>query len=87
MSDFLKDMDESRHDDAVRGDHYQANINGAPVDVFDIARAYCLQDPEQITALRYVLRAGKKGNKPEQISKAIKCCERWLENELKHGNQ
>lgn len=66
--------------DKINPKHYKAQFKGFEIDVFDVCRAFGVIDPEQATMLRYVLRAGKKGDKVEQIQKAIQCGKRWIEN-------
>ena len=64
----MKDVIEPAHNKSLSGN----------MDVFDVAKEFGITNPAQSMALKYVLRAGKKGEYKEDINKAIKCLERAI---------
>lgn len=57
--------------------HYSQTKSG--MDVFDVARDWNIKEPEHFSALKYVLRLGKKDEATKEIDKAIDCLQRLKE--------
>jgi hypothetical protein len=59
----------------IRPDYYRRTIKGVEVDVIDIIQAwelsFCLGN-----ALKYILRAGRKDDRKQDLNKAIECISR-----------
>lgn len=64
---------------AIKPDYYKRAINGAVIDIYDIAHAWNLP-PCLFNALKYILRAGKKEGEPKgkDLAKAIESIQREL---------
>lgn len=56
--------------------HYDAKVNGQPVQVVDIMEAFFADDAHLSQALKYLLRAGHKGKSSylEDVGKALWWC-------------
>jgi hypothetical protein len=65
-------------DNSATPAYYRFRINGADCDVFDIAKSARLT-PASTMALKYLLRAGKKGGAVDDLRKCIRCVEREIE--------
>ena len=59
-------------------DYYRLCVHGEYIDVFDIAMAANLTPP-MATALKYIIRAGKKDDAYSDAQKAIQCINRYVE--------
>lgn len=57
--------------------HY---TNSAGLDVFGVADIFEIKDPRHFSALKYVLRCGKKDEALGEIKKAIHCLELYREH-------
>lgn len=52
--------------------HYQ---NPEGIDVFAVADIFDIKDPRLFSALKYILRCGKKDEEEKEIQKAVHCLE------------
>ena len=75
---------ESGKPESATPSYYRFAIKGTECDVFDIAKAAGLT-PASTMALKYLLRAGKKGATVEDLRKCIRCAEREIE--LREGER
>lgn len=55
--------------------HYSQTKSG--MDVFDVANDWNIKEPELFSALKYILRCGKKDEASKEIEKAIDCLQRY----------
>lgn len=62
---------------SIKPSHYSQTKSG--MDVFDVARDWNIKEPEHFSALKYVLRLGKKDEATKEIDKAIDCLKRLKE--------
>ena len=60
---------------------YQMNLNGEPVDFFNIAKIAGYPDEPLLHAVKKLLFAGKRGKKTkrEDVAEAMQSCQRWLD--------
>lgn len=75
---------ESGKPESATPSYYRFAIKGTECDVFDIAKAAGLT-PALTMAVKYLLRAGKKGSAVEDLRKCIRCVEREIE--LREGER
>ena len=68
-------------DAVLKPNYYKAVIKGVELDVYDIGKAYNLNN-FKFNALKYILRAGKKDSLIQDLKKAIRCLERNIEDEI-----
>ena len=64
--------------DGKTPEYYRLYVRGVDIDVFDVAEAADLT-PASGMALKYLIRAGKKGAAVEDLKKAVRCIERDIE--------
>jgi hypothetical protein len=85
LIDGGQEMDEIiSHGNTIRPGYYQSSMG----DVFDIANMYGLDMPLG-TAVKYILRAGKKdkAKEVEDLQKAVRCIERAIELRCNNGKR
>ena len=68
-------------DAVLKPNYYKAVIKGVELDVYDIGKAYGLNN-FKFNAVKYILRAGKKDALIQDLKKAIRCLERNIEDEM-----
>jgi hypothetical protein len=77
-----KDLTGEQIADAVlKPDYYKAVIKGVTIDVYDLGKAYALNN-FKFNAVKYILRSGKKDSLIQDLKKAIRCLERNIEDEM-----
>jgi dUTP pyrophosphatase len=64
--------------DGKTPEYYRLYVRGVDIDVFDVAEAAGLT-PAAGMALKYLIRAGKKGDALDDLKKAVRCIEREIE--------
>ena len=68
-------------DAVLKPNYYKAVIKGVELDVYDIGKAYGLNN-FKFNAVKYILRDGKKDALIQDLKKAIRCLERNIEDEM-----
>lgn len=68
-------------DAVLKPNYYKAIIKGVELDVYDIGKAYGLNN-FKFNAVKYILRSGKKDALIQDLKKAIRCLERNIEDEM-----
>ena len=68
-------------DAVLKPNYYKAVIKGVELDVYDIGKAYGLNN-FKFNAVKYILRSGKKDALIQDLKKAIRCLERNIEDEM-----